>query len=112
MNITQVRKYALSLPETSEEPHFHYASFRVRGKIFVTVPPEATHIHVFVSDKHREPALAVHSEYIEKLTWGDKVVGLRITLASAAQDVAKELIRHAWEGKAPRHLVTEATKPK
>jgi len=112
MNINQVRKFALSLPETSEEPHFHYVSFRVRGKIFVTVPPKATCIHVFVGDERREPALAVHPEYIEKLTWGTRVVGLRITLTNAAPDVVKELIHHAWEGKAPRRLVTDATKPK
>jgi len=30
------RRYALSLPEAVEEPHFEYASFRVRGKIFAT----------------------------------------------------------------------------
>jgi YjbR len=46
MNVAQVRRYALSLPDTTEEPHFEYSSFRVRGKIFVTVPPDEEHIHV------------------------------------------------------------------
>ena len=45
-----IRKYALPLPETTEEPHFQYASFRVRGKIFMTVPPGERYIHVFVDD--------------------------------------------------------------
>ncbi len=28
MKLDAARKYALSLPETSEEPHFDFASFR------------------------------------------------------------------------------------
>lgn len=31
-----LRNFALSFPETSEEPHFEKISFRVKGKIFVT----------------------------------------------------------------------------
>jgi hypothetical protein len=40
--ITQslVRQFALALPGAIEEPHFDMASFRVRGKIFVTAPPD------------------------------------------------------------------------
>jgi hypothetical protein len=57
-----VLKYALSLPEVTEEPHHHFGSFRVRGRIFVTVPPEQEHIHVFVAELQRETALALYGE--------------------------------------------------
>jgi len=105
MNIGKVRKHALSLPEVTEEPHFQYSSFRVRGKIFVTVPPDEEHIHVFVGDEVREQALALHSAFAEKLTWGSKVVGLRIALAKAAPAVVGRLIGQAWENKAPKSLL-------
>ena len=42
-----IRKYALSLPEATEEPHFQYASFRVRGKIFMTAPPGERYIQAW-----------------------------------------------------------------
>lgn len=45
----QARRFALSLPEATEEPHFDKASFRVRGRIFATVPPDGQHLHVFVA---------------------------------------------------------------
>jgi hypothetical protein len=51
MNLAQVRQFAMSLPEVTEEPHFHYTSFRVRGKIFTTAPPEGEYIHVFVPEE-------------------------------------------------------------
>src|SRR3546814_12566704 len=83
MKIGPVRKQALSLPEVTEEPHFHFASFRVCGKIFITVPPEETHIHLFIGEEDRERALALYPEFSEKLMWGARVSGLRIALAAA-----------------------------
>src|SRR5215468_6627134 len=106
MKVSEVRRYALSLPEVTEEPHFEYSSFRVRGKIFVTVPPPGERIHVFVGEDLREPALAMHPQFLEKLWWGKKVVGLRVTLGDADTDVVKQLVRCAWEAKAPKERAT------
>ncbi|MBL8310506.1 MAG: MmcQ/YjbR family DNA-binding protein [Burkholderiales bacterium] len=104
MDITAVRRYALSLPEAVEAPHFHYASFRVKKKIFVTVPPDATHIHVFVPDEAREKALILYPAFVEKLLWGNKVAGVRVNLADANADAVHDLILQAWRAKAPKAL--------
>ena len=104
MTLAQVRKYALSLPESMEEPHFDRTSFRVRGKIFVTARPSESHVHVFVPEQHREPALAMHPDHMAKLLWGGKVVGLRIALRGAPVNVVNDLIRCAWQSKAPKAL--------
>ena len=109
MKMAEVRKLAMSLPEVTEEPHFQYSSFRVRGKIFVTVPPGNEHIHIFVGEALREPALAIHSAFLEKLTWGAKVIGLRVTLAKATPSVVKQLVKQAWEGKAPKSLLAASS---
>ena len=103
-NLDRVRRYALSLPETTEQPHFQYTSFRVRGKMFVTAPPDGLHMHVFVDEEQRERALAVHATFVEKLWWGGKVVGLRVDLAKADGKVVDELVRQAWARKAPKGL--------
>lgn len=39
MKLDDVRTHALSLEAVTEAPHHTYSSFRVRDKIFVTVPP-------------------------------------------------------------------------
>ncbi|MBN8886315.1 MAG: MmcQ/YjbR family DNA-binding protein [Rudaea sp.] len=107
MKIAAVREYALALPETAEAPHFNYAAFRVRGKIFVTVPPAETHIHVFVGEEEREPALALYAEFVEKLFWGEKAIGLRVELAKAKPAVVRQLVHKAWETKAPKTLLAK-----
>ncbi len=57
MKFSTVHKFAMSLPEAAEAPHFETSSFRVRGKIFVTVPPGQEFIHVFVPEDSRAVAL-------------------------------------------------------
>ncbi len=111
MKLAAVRRLALSLPEVTEAPHFHFGSWRVAGKIFVTIPPGDELLHVFVPDEVREPALAMYPDFLEKLTWGAKVIGLRVRLPQAAPEVVKRLVRQAWEAKAPRRLVA-AAKPR
>jgi len=104
VKLEEVRKVALALPHTTEEPHHNFGSFRVRGKIFVTVPPDESHIHVFVAEEAREAAFALHPEFVEKLTWGGKVVGLRVTLSSAPAAAVTRLVSQAWRYKAPKAL--------
>ncbi|MFL6592165.1 MAG: MmcQ/YjbR family DNA-binding protein [Luteimonas sp.] len=108
MQIEQLRSYALSLPETSEEPHFHYSSYRVRGKIFATVPPDGGFVHIFVGDEQRDMALALYPEVVESLAWGKKIVGVRVALANVKAAFVQELLRGAWDRKAPKSLAGRA----
>jgi YjbR len=96
MKLDPIRKFALSLEAVTEEPHHHFSSFRVRGKIFATIPPGEKYLHVFVDEQARELALAMYSEFIEKLLWGQKVVGIRVNLAEAKPGVVKSLVESAY----------------
>lgn len=97
MKLATVRKFALALSDVTEDPHHHFSSFRYKGKIFVTVPPDEEHIHVFVSETDREVALAMYPAFIEKLFWGGKVVGVRVCLEKASASTVKSLVRAAYE---------------
>ena len=105
MKIAQVRRFALSLPEVTEQPHFQYTSFRVRGKIFATAPPDGKHLHVFITDDEREIAMALDPEFLENLHWGSRVVGLRVSLAKAKAKVVTKLLTQAWSRKASKTLL-------
>jgi hypothetical protein len=100
MTLAQIRKHALALPGVIEKPHFDRTSFRVKGKIFVTARSTESHIHVFVPESDREPALAMHPDYVSKLLWGGKVVGLRVELPKANPGVVKALMERAWQVRA------------
>ena len=87
----------MSLEAVTEEPHHDYSSFRVRGKIFATIPPDERFIHLFVAGDDRDRALLLHPAFIEKLFWASKAVGLRVSLASAIPAVVKALVDAAYE---------------
>lgn len=102
----------MALEAVTEEPHHNYSSFRVRGRIFVTVPPDEEFIHVFVGEPDRERALAMYPEFIEKLLWGAKVLGLRVSLAEASPAVVKSLVREAYDTRVQKDAGPKLAKPK
>jgi len=117
MRVSDLRRCAMSWPEATEQPHFQFTSFRVRGKIFATVPPGQDRLHLFVGDRVREQALAMHPQWAHKLLWKSKVVGLRIDLAMAAPAVVKQLIGKRGPTRHPKRycnivMQTESTRRK
>jgi len=101
------RRLALSLPGTSEEPHFDATSFRVRGKIFATASPDEIYLHVFIDVDDVPAYVAEDPRAFEPLLWGQRVRGLRVVLAQCPPDRVAELLTEAWRRKAPRRLVAE-----
>ena len=109
MTIHQVRQFALSLPETTEEPHFHLTSFRVR-KIFATAPLDGEWLHIFLPETERAAALMAEPDFLEEVHWGKRVVAVRAILASAKVGVVNQLLSQAWSNKAPKRLISSFSK--
>ena len=107
MNVKQVRRLALSLPEASEEPHFHLASFRVKRKIFATLAPDGSYLNVFVDDTLREVMVAVDPKAYETLWWG-KNAYLHVHVGAAKAKDVKTLLQASWERKAPKKLLSQS----
>ena len=108
VNVRELRRTALALPEATEEPHFNLASFRVRGKIFATVAPDGSYLNVFVDDEQRELMVTVDPKNYESRQWG-KIAYLHVHLGAAEASDVKTLLRAAWERKAPKKLLASAS---
>ena len=104
-DLARARRFALSLPEATEEPHFDMTSFRVRGKIFATVPPDGEYLHVFVGELEVGASAAENPAAFEPLRWGQRVRGLRVRLGPAPDVRVMELLEESWRRKAPKRLV-------
>lgn len=100
MNADSVRNLATSLPDVTEEPHFHFTSFRIDGRIFATMPPNGLLLHVFVPEEERNLAVLTHPDVCEELHWGKRLVGVKIDLKAADDDLVATLIRAAYDDKA------------
>jgi hypothetical protein len=106
-SLERARAFALSLPEATEEPHHDMSSFRVRGKIFATVPPDGEHLHVFLDEPEAVAWAAENRDGCELLRWGKRVAGLRVALGEAPDDLVRELLEESWHRRAPKRLAAE-----
>lgn len=108
IHVRDIRAAALDLPETSEEDHHGRPSFRVRGRIFATLP-DADHLNVMIDPMAVDGVVRHAPATAEPLLWGKEVRGVRIHIHVAEPQLVRELIRAAWRHKAPRSLLAKAT---
>ena len=101
----EVRNCALALPGTTEEPQLSCSFFRVRDRLFATIPPSRRYLHVFLAAADSEYACAIHPDVVERLVWDDHVVGVRIDLHGAAPRIVERLISQAWARDSGKHLL-------
>lgn len=104
VSVAGVRKLALSLPEATEQPHHDMVSFRVRGKIFATLPPDGGRLHVFLPEDEAASYCAEFPSAVEELWWGKKRRGCRVLLRHANGALVRELLVASWRCKAPQSL--------
>lgn len=99
----EARALALTFPEASEEDHHGIPSFRVRGRIFATVP-DAEHLRIMLDAGGIHAAVAEHPAACQELYWGKRLACVVVELAAIAPAQLSELLIDAWFGKAPAAL--------
>jgi len=99
-----VRRIALALPEAVELEHWGNPSFRIRGRIFATVPDQQ-HLNVMLDPFDVEPVLRHDPGSCEELMWGKQLVGVRVSLKQASPTMVRSLLEAAWRRKAPKRLL-------
>lgn len=102
--LPRLRSVALALPEVTEEPHFDLLSWRVRGRIFATVPNEPGRLRVFVDEGDVAEAVARDPAAYQELRWGKRLSGVVVVLSKAKHTDVIELLENAWRRKAPKRL--------
>lgn len=103
IDVTRLRELALSFPETTEQPHFGIPSYRVRGKIFATVPDDE-HVRVMLSEEEIRAAVAERPDCCTEHYWGKRLACAVVDLSSAPDELVAELLTDAWLTKAPKTL--------
>jgi hypothetical protein len=102
-----VRRIALSLPETIEKPWFNTPGFRVKDKGFLRIRAEAEGgLVVFVTDLEDKEALLAsdtHKFFTTRHYDGYPVV--LVNLAAVDVDELRELIVDSWRTKAPKSVL-------
>ena len=98
------RRIALALPDAVEQDHHGRPSYRVAGKIFATQWDEQ-HLNVMLDEGGILTAIQADPTTCEEVWWGKRLAAVRVDLRRVEPQVLADLLRDAWETKAPRRLV-------
>ena len=106
LTIDDVRRIAVSLPETEEREHWGRPSFRVKGKIFVTLWPEELRAVLRLSPDIQHELVEEEPEVYSPVAgaWGKR----GYTNVQLEQIGAKEfttVVKLAWREVAPKRLL-------
>ena len=100
-----VRRLALALPETTEEPHFELTSFQVKGKIFCTAGAQAGRIMLKFDPEDQRNLVEDQPEAIAPVPgyWGQKG-STYVQFDKMDEGRLASLMRLAWATVAPKRL--------
>jgi hypothetical protein len=102
-----VRRIALSLPETTEKPWYGSPGFRVRDKGFLRLRDEAEGgLVVFVADEGEKEALLASdpTKFFTTPHYDGHAIVL-VQLDAIDEDELAELITESWRLKAPKRVL-------
>jgi hypothetical protein len=101
------RRLALALPESTEQDHHGRPSFRVGNRIFATLW-DGRHMNVMLDQPGILTAVQDHPWCAERW-WGKRLAAVTIDLERADSAALTQLLADAWEGKAPKRLLRNAS---
>ena len=102
-----VRRIALSLPETIEKPWYNTPGYRVKDKGFLRIRAEAEGgLVVFVADlSEKEALLASEPAKFFTTPHYDGYATVLVNLDAIGVDELRELIIDSWRSKAPKRVL-------
>ncbi|MFZ2863764.1 MAG: MmcQ/YjbR family DNA-binding protein [Ignavibacteriaceae bacterium] len=108
ISIDTFRKLALSLPETTEEPHFEKTSFRVKKKIFATYDEVKNRACIKLSEIDQDVFSSADKTVIYPVDnkWGKQGWTL-IELKKVRKDLFADALTTAYCEVAPKKLADQ-----
>ena len=104
MTADEFRQLALALPEAIESAHMGHADFRVRNKIFATLPDKSWGM-VALTPEQQDDFGEAHPTMFDPVPggWGKKG-STRVHLEAADPVIVGQALLAAWRNKAPKAL--------
>jgi hypothetical protein len=107
MVLDEARKLALNLPEAVEAGHMGHADFRVRNKIFASVPDDSRFVVKLTPEQQEMMAGAEPAIFSPiKGGWG-RQGWTYVSLAAVDEVTLRSALTTAWRNVAPKRLVAQ-----
>ncbi|MEU3186747.1 MmcQ/YjbR family DNA-binding protein [Streptomyces sp. NPDC006923] len=106
IDANDVRRIAMSLPETVEKEAWSMPTFRVAGKMFITVPDDETSFAVRCPRHERDELIAAEPEKFWVPPHEASSAWVRVRLRTLEDlDELRDILVDSWTQAAPERLV-------
>ncbi len=104
-NEHDVRRLAMSLPETTEKPSYGTPGFRVKDKLFARMREEGDVLVVWCADLGEKEALLLSDTAVFSTTpHYDGHPSVLVRLPEVDVDELREVLTEAWRVRAPKRV--------
>jgi hypothetical protein len=105
LDADDVRRIALSFPETVEKQRWGHPTFDVAGRMFLTVPDDQTSVAVRCPRLEREELIAAEPEkfWVPRHEAGSNWVRARLAALEDADEL-HDILLDSWQQAAPPEL--------
>jgi hypothetical protein len=105
LDAAEVRRIALSFPQTVEKERWHHPTFDVGGRMFLTVPDDQTSIAVRCPQLERAELIAAEPDkfWVPRHEAGSAWVRARLAALEDADEL-HDIILDSWQQAAPVEL--------
>ncbi|MFH9011450.1 MmcQ/YjbR family DNA-binding protein [Streptomyces sp. NPDC017943] len=101
-----VRRIALSLPDTTEKAAWNMPTFRVAGKMFATLPEEETSIAVRCPKEERDELVLAEPDKFWIADHESSFAWVRARLdALEGEEELRDILADSWRQAAPTRLL-------
>src|SRR3954467_12825871 len=105
-NADDVRRIALSLPDTAEKIAWNMPTFRVAGKMFATLPEDETSIAVRCPKEERDELVRAEPEKFWIADHEAQFAWVRVRLAALEDEgELRDILADSWRQAAPTRLL-------
>jgi len=101
-----VRRFALELPESTEQQHHGHPDFRVRKKIFATLWPDEGRAVVKLAIADQQALVQMQPDRFSLGGWAQQG-WTNVNLAQIDASSLRDIIVNAWRHVAPKTLVRQ-----
>ncbi len=112
--LTRFRRFALSLPEVTEQDHWGRPSFRVNKRIFATLWPDDGKAMIKLTPDQQDELVEAHPAVMSPVPGGWGLQGatfVRLTGKGAAKvSLLKSSLLIAWKNAASKSLIKQMEK--
>jgi hypothetical protein len=109
MTPARFRKFALSLPETEERPHFERVAFRTKRKTFCTMGSGTVNVPIHPADKREGLMESFPGVFNDLGGWTRAFGSVEVVLAKVDEELLRQLVTEAYQEALP---VKKPARPK